>query len=408
LSAASRLALAAPPPSGAPDDVLALTEAYNASGRQLFGEFAKKPGNIVFSPYSIGTVMAMALSGARGATEQEMAKVLRHSLTRAKMELASEETIAILNETCAAAGQADETKCADPRQRSSNHLLVADALMLPPTLGKFVSPNYIALLKDRYAAEVFKDATLKQINGWVSEKTEGKIPSLFNSFPAESVLVLINAIYFKAAWSFPFRKLSTTDGDFTTASNTRVSAPMMHKREKFRWLKQPGYRAIRLPFAGLALGLIVVLPDATDGLDAVARGLDYERQVQLFEAIARRDEEPVALSLPKFKASFEGDLIGPFSDIGLKLALSDKADFSGIADRQVNIGGIVHKAVIELAEEGVEAAAATAITVQTTSAPEQRPSEPFVVDRPFLFFVVDNRTGAVLFAGRIVDPTKAA
>jgi serpin B len=183
----------------------------------------------------------------------------------------------------------------------------------------------------------------------------------------------------------------------------------MRKSDSLKWVQQEDYSAIRLPFAGESLGLVIVLPKTPVGLDSVVRSLDHDRQNALFDSIQRESARAVEIRLPKFKASFKASLSEIFETEGMHLALSDGADFSGMtvpSGRPLEIGAILHRAVIELAEEGVEAAAATAVGIVATASIERLP-EPFVVDRPFLFFVVDDATGAVLFEGRIVDPTKS-
>jgi serpin B len=395
LGAAPSLARAAPVQSGAPNDVLTLTDAYNSSGRQLFEGFVKARGNIVFSPYSIGVASAMALSGARGATEREMGRVLGQRLTRSRMELANQAALAMLT--------------GDSPAQQSNRVLIANALMLTRPGGESVLPDYIALAKTRYAAEVFKNATLEQVNGWVSEKTEGKIDRILDSLDANSAAVLISAIYLKAAWSAPFHASATQDGPFNLASGAKVTVPMMHhKSAQFPWLEGLGYRAVRIPFERKALGFIIVLPNAVDGLGDVIRGLDIAKQKKLFAALALEADTRVELSMPKFKTSYETDLVKPFQSAGLNAAFSDGADFSGVVGRErgVRITQIRHRAAIALAEEGIEATAATAVEMSARSIYDGS-VEPFVVDRPFLFFIVDSETGAVLFEGRIVDPTEA-
>jgi serpin B len=394
LGAAPSLAWAATGQNGAPRDVPTLTDAYNSAGRQLFEGFVKAPGNIIFSPYSIGVAMAMALSGARGATERETARVLGQRLTRSRMELANQTAIAMLT--------------GDRPTQQSSRVLIANALMLTRPAEDSVLPDYIAVAKTRYAAEVFKNATLDQINGWVSERTEGRIDRILDSLDANSAAVLISAIYLKAAWEAPFHASATQDGTFNLASGAKVNAPMMHhKLAQFAWQKGSGYRAIRLPFERKDLGFIVVLPDAVDGLGDVIRGLDVARQKTLFAALALESDTPVELSMPKFEASFETDLVKPFQSAGLNIAFSDNADFSGVVGREhgVRITQIRHRAAIAVAEEGVEATAATAVEMSARSG-YFGPVETFAVDRPFLFFIVDRETGAVLFEGRIVDPTE--
>ena len=259
LSIATRIAKASAETIEPSQNVFALTDAYNASGRALFEDFAKRPGNIVFSPYSIGTAMAMALSGARGETEQEMARVLKQSLTRAQMESANQEALAILNGRCVARPQSDAAKCDEAPNQSRARLLIANALMLASLHGG-VSPEYVALAHNCYAAEVFPGATLDRINGWVNEKTEGKIERILDSLSGDSAAVLINAIYFKAAWASAFRASNTLEANFNLSSSATVKTPMMHQGARFAWVRRAGYRAIRLPFTSVNFGLIIGTP----------------------------------------------------------------------------------------------------------------------------------------------------
>jgi serpin B len=293
--------------------------------------------------------------------------------------------------------------------------LAANALMLIGR-GDLVSPEYAALLKDKYAAEVFQNAGLDDINGWVNLKTERKIDKILDGLDPESVAVLLNAVYFKARWSSPFDKNFTKDDAFNLSVTRMVQVPMMRDTGRYATVARPGYRAVRLPYEISAVGMVIVLPDQVDGLSQVSRGIEADELSGLFAALRElRANKLVALSMPRFKAAFKAELVAPFRQAGMTLPFEDKADFSGIARRPpsaggVKIGQIVHRAVIEVAEESTEAAAATAIGVPMAAARPGPPEQPEVisVDRPFLFYVVDDATGAILFQGRITDPRLAS
>jgi serpin B len=414
-----------------------LAEAYNASGQALFHSFARKSGNIVFSPYSIGTAMAMALSGARGATEAEMAKVLRQTLPRSAMEEANGKLIAALNAydksavpaECPKGLSAEGAECKGPREADkgcpfparfdgtqcigpaklppSAKLAIADALMLTRA-GNVIAPEYVALLKDKYGAEVFRNAQLADINAWVNRKTEGKIDKIIERLDEKAPAVLLNAVYFKASWLSVFDKRDTRDEAFHLTPSHKVKVPMMHKTASYAVLSQPGFRAISMPYAVRQLSMVVVVPDKIDGVHEVSAQLDAGKLSQLITAVHTAPFKRVELALPRFKAAYGADLVPPFQAAGMKLAFSDHADFSGMTGQPVEkgslkIGQIAHRAVIEVEEEGTEAAAATAIVMVPTAAMPQTP-EPFRVDRPFLFYIVDQPSGAVLFQGRINDP----
>ena len=413
-----------------------LTAAYRASGQALFARLAAEPGNIVFSPYSVGTAMAMAFAGAGGDTAAEMARVLRLGMNRADVDAANGALIKILNgydrsaappacpagmtwngkdcEGPAAAGRCpvdmrkDAERCvgAPTHVAASAKLAVANALMLPGQ-GDAIKAEYRALVRDQYAAEVFTGARLADVNGWVSKKTEGKIAKILDDLDPNTAAVLLNAVYFKAHWAATFGKSATRDQPFSLTAATNAQVPMMRQTGPYAVTARPGYRAIALPYDIDALAMVVVLPNEVEGLAEVARRLDGEELAALFSALAAEPTRPVALELPRFKTGFKASLIRSFEALGMRLAFDRaRADFSAMAAREpLMISDIVHRAVIDVMEEGTEAAAATAVVMAARGAP-RRPQEPepFRVDRPFLFAIVDRATGAVLFAGRITDP----
>ena len=420
--------------------VRALTAAYNASGHDLFVQFAAKPGNIVFSPYSIGTAMAMALAGARGDTEREMASVLRHTLPLDAIDTANTRVLAVLNGydrsgeavACpAGTAQSDEVRganvliCAAPLPESgrcqvgqpngqrcvirisppsSAQLRSANALMLLNGRGDGILPDYVRLLKDAYQAEVFHDADLDAINRWVSRRTEGKIDRILDQLDPRDMAVILNAVYFKADWRVRFHRTATRDGDFNLTPATKTKVPMMHGSGHYPVLSRPGYRALRLPYSVDALSMVIVLPDDIDGATKLTRDLDTASLADLFKEL-RDDQQVVELALPRFKTSFKASLKPLFAQLGMMQAFDDtRADFSGMSKIRLAIGDIEHRAVIDVAEEGTEAAAATAVAMRAFALRLVEKGVPFVVDRPFLFYIVDDGSGAILFEGRISDP----
>ena len=415
----------------------ALSAAYNASGQELFRILTAVPGNVVISPYSIGSAMAMAISGARGETETQMISVLKQALPRSGIEAANARVLAALNgydksavlPECPAGTRLDDRMCKRPREANggcpfpmriegnecvgaakispSAKLAIANALMLTMP-GDAVSPNYVALLKDKYAAEVFKNAQLADVNSWVNRKTEGKIDKILDRLDPSAKAVLLNAVYFKAAWLSTFNKRNTSDEAFNLTTSDKAQVPMMRQVGSYAVVARPGFSAIRLPYVIRSLGMIVVVPDKIDGVREVGVQLAAGELPRLLAEMQTAASKRVALTLPRFKAAFKADLVPPFKQAGLRLPFEDRADFSGMtgrpaSDRGLKIGQIAHRAVIEVEEEGTEAAAATAIEMKTTSARPDVP-EPFRVDRPFLFYLVDDATGAILFQGRISDP----
>ena len=375
-------------PSGGPGERMAA--AYNRTGQSLFPLLAERSGNVVLSPYSIGTTMAMALAGARGATAAEMARVLG-------LEEAGER----VNEANAALQHKLNADSPKPFE-----LRIANALML---MGRGqVSASYGEALRRDYAAEIFRNADLARINGWVRDKTRGKIDAILDSLPDASALVLLDAIYFKAPWQKAFDPAITTNEPFHRRAGA-ISVPTMHRRGHFELTSGPGFRALRLPYSGGRTSMLVILPDR-ETAELPAR-LDERELHRIIAALHGRPRE-VLLDLPRFKARFGADLVGPLQRLGIQRAFDLRlADFSGITGRPtaeypLAIGTIKHRAVIDVNEQGTEAAAATGMGMVTTSIRPQ--PETFTVDRPFVFVVVDDVTGVVLFEGRIADPGQAS
>jgi len=421
--------------------VTLLARAYNAAGQQLFGQLAASPGNMVFSPYSVGTAMSMLISGARGDTASEMMRAMSMRMAADAADAANAEMLSILNgydqsaapplcppRATASGGNCESrpggdlmnqcqpgfrlvgNRCVAPGVTpASARFLAANALALGKR-GALVSADYVAALKTKYAAEVFKDASVDDLNGWVARKTEGKIPRMLDQIDPASAATIVNAVYFKARWASVFDPNLTKDEAFNLTRSQRADVALMNKTGSFSLVSRGGYRAIRLNYEVPELGLVIALPDDIEGVDTVARRLGANELAELFAAL--RDgqaKKPVALTLPRFKAEYNADLMAPLRQAGIQKAFdANSADFSGMTGRPageggVHVGQIVHRAVIEVAEESTAAAAATAIGVRSASIAAPAPAS-FRVDHPFLFYLVDDTTGAILFQGRVTDP----
>jgi serpin B len=399
-------------------DNAALVTAFNTSGYELFKQFVLTPGNVVFSPYSIGSAMAMISSGATGDTAAEMASVLHQPFDHDRMDAANSNILEILNgyhapitaSTCQ--NGMNEKQCESAKQRNRLHtstsLRVANAVML--TKDAFASDTYVNRLKEDYAAEVFRNVGPEQVNGWVSRATEGRIDHVLDHLP-EKGIVLIDAVHFNQPWQTPFLAAATKDDDFHVSPSVTIEVATMHQRGYFPLVSGPGFRAIRLPYLTGSLSMVVVLPDSVDGATALAQRLDTGKLAELFVALGSSDVY-TNLSLPRFRTSFAAELKSKYQQLGMLRPFDDRADFSGVTGRpkdkvKIWIDNVLHRTALRVAENGTEAAAATTSSwVEITSAGRRQPGEPFTVDRPFLFYITDNNTGLILFAGRISDPSK--
>jgi serpin B len=276
-------------------------------------------------------------------------------------------------------------------------------------------PDYLARMKKAYGAEMERldfvgaaEPARVHINRWVDGKTEKRVKDLIPSgaIVASTRLVLVNAIYFLGDWETPFAKEATRPQAFFTAKETKKEVPTMHRTGSFRTVKKHGASALEIPYKGGEMSMLVVVPDAIDGLAALEATLDAGN----VEDLARSAKDEVVLAqIPKFEVEPPSSLAlgGHLQALGMKLAFdSQKADFTGITKPpSLFIGEVFHKGFIRVDEKGTEAAAATAVVMGPGGAAPPPPTE-FKADRPFLFFLRDNSSGLVLFMGRVTDPTK--
>ncbi len=353
---------------------------------------ADPTGNVVVSPSSIATALAMTLAGARATTQSEMAAVLG-GVDPAVLGPSMHDLAVALTAL------------------TTDGVQVEQANSLWVQAGFAVLQPFLDALGDQFgaapeAADFRSDpeTARRAINAWVDQHTAHRIPELLGPGAIESLtrLVLVNAIWLKAAWQQPFDRPSTSPGPFRTASGATVQTPMMHQRSHLQLASSGGWSAVRLPYAGGRLAMIVALPDGDDpGLPPA-------------DLTGRFSTELVDLAMPSFDIDLHTDLAAQLAALGMPSAFDpNRADFSGIVtpttpENRLSIGAVIHQANITVDEAGTEAAAATAVVMVAGAAPNQEPPTPipFVVDRPFSFVVQDEVTGTVLFAGRIGDPTK--
>ncbi|MDE2292178.1 MAG: serpin family protein, partial [Elusimicrobia bacterium] len=244
------------------------------------------------------------------------------------------------------------------------------------------------------------DKVALEINAWAARATQGRIQGLIPSgtLTAATRMVLANAVYFKGDWADKFDESRTREGDFAAEGGKTVKVPFMSRKGDLRFAKKDGLAALELPYKGRKLSMLVLLPDAPDGLAAMEQSLDAAELAGVDAAL--RPEE-VLVALPRFQMETSLELSDPLKALGLGAAFGSDADFSGMTGaKDFSIDAVLQKAFVKVDEEGTEAAAATAVVMKATSF---RPPVLFRADRPFLFLIRDAR-GEVLFAGRVADP----
>jgi serpin B len=379
--------------SAAAPDVPAVVEGNTRFALDLYGRLRAREGNLFFSPYSISAALAMTSAGARGETADEMAKVLHLSLGAEKL---------------AAAEGALDKQINGEGQKRGYQLRTANALW--GQKGFAFRPDFLKLTKDGYEAPLrevdFAGATeeaRKTINAWVEKQTEDKIKDLLKKgvLNVNTRLVLTNAIYFKGDWQLQFKKDWTRDGPFKVGGDKTVQVPFMNQTERFGYLDAPGLQLLEMPYAGKELSMVVLLPKKADGLAALEKDLTV---ANLERWLKGAREQKVAVSLPRFKLTAEFDLNKVLSEMGMPSAFGPSADFSGMGGSkgELYLSAVVHKAFVDVNEQGTEAAAATAVVVDARSAPVV---PVFRADHPFVFLIRDKRSGSVLFLGRLASPS---
>ncbi len=374
-----------------------LVSGNAAFALDLYQRLAEKPGNLFYSPYSISLALAMTYAGARGETERQMAETLRFSLPQGQLHPAFNMLDLNLRPVEQKPGQADE----QPFQ-----LNIANSLWGQE--GFDFLPEFLDLLAENYGAGMYRvdynqpETARQQINAWVEDQTKEKIKDLI----AEGVLnpmtrlVLVNAIYFKGAWVYPFDKEATREASFTLLDGSEVNVPMMNLAKDLLYLRGKNYSVVRLPYRDSAMGMLIVVPDEGK-FEEVEKSLTPQMLEEIRSNISLA---AVRLAMPKFKMETSFNLSQTLAEMGMPAAFDRAlADFSGMTGRKdLFISDVVHKAYVDVNEEGTEAAAATAVIMELKAMPMDEVE--LTIDRPFLFFIEDQQSGTVLFAGRVVDP----
>jgi len=348
-----------------------------------------KTENIFVSPLSVSVALSMALNGAAGKTAEEMAGVLG----------VSEVTLDELNRSMA------DLETALENADSAVALTVANSLW--SRKGFELRPDFLRKNTEFYRAETasldFSDPGAPGvINGWVNKSTRGLIDKIVDSVSRETMLYLINAIYFKGRWQAEFDPSLTQDGVFHPAGGGEKQVPMMNQFGSFRYGEDPALQVVRLPYGGGRMAMYVFLPRTADGLGDLLRALD-ERS--LGEWAGKLRSRAGDVSIPRFKIAYECALKPALQTIGMRTAFTGgEADFSNMAEGDLYISEVKHKAVVDVNEEGTEAAAVTSVEIKATSVEAPMDRFAFVADRPFFFVIRDDATGALLFMGTLYDP----
>lgn len=398
LSASFSLNVSAQPVEYNQEHQAALVEDTQLFAFDLYQRLSKQQGNLFFSPISISTAFAMAASGARGDTEKEMMQVLH--LTKNAFTAFAPLTKQLVANT--------QARPSLPILRLANAAWVQKGFELLPSFQTTLQENFGSPIANADFAEEPAKA-VETIDQWVLEQTNGKIDHLLTlqDITQNTRLVLVSAVYMKAQWERIFDKHLTQDAPFHVSASKTVNASMMHVTAYFPLFVDENAAVIEVPYvrdplSGPELKMLIALPSEATSLQQLETELTPQKWGQWMD---RMKSQRVHLSIPKFKIETRLDLNAVMQGMGMKLAFSPKADFSGITGHpDLYINKAVHQTFIDVDENGTEAAAATGISFNLTAVREEKEPYQFIADRPFLFLILDKKTESILFMGRFMQP----
>ena len=378
-------------------DLALLVEGNSMFAFKLYQALREQDGNLFYSPHSISVALAMTYAGARGDTAAQMADTLEFLLEQDRLHPAFNWLDAEL---------ASRGEGAQGKDEEGFRLNIVNAIWGQKDYD-FLT-DFLDVLAENYGAGLrildFINETEESrlaINDWVSDQTEGRIEDLIPQGVITWLtrLVLTNAIYFNAAWAYPFDEDMTANGPFYLPDGGQVTVPMMKQTESFGYTDGEGYQAIELLYDGDELSMVIMLPE--DGqFEVFEEGLQADKVSDIIGGLQLTE---VALTMPQFEFDSEFSLKDTLAEMGMPIAFSTGADFSGMTGSpELFIAEVVHKAFVSVDGAGTEAAAATAVPMELTAVPE--PPVEVTLDHPFIFLIRDIETGAVLFVGRVLNP----
>lgn len=353
--------------------------------KQVNSEDGEK--NVFISPLSVSTALAMTYQGAEGTTREAMANALQ--LDGLDIDVLNESSQNLLR----------YLKQAD----SELHLNISNSIWIRE--GRLIKEDFLAVNKTIFDAYVTtldfsKDSAADAINKWIGDSTKGKIKKMVDApIPSDIVMYLINAIYFKGQWSDKFDTKMTFNSSFNSADGKVSDIMMMRRSGTVLFGRTDDYKAVRLPYGKGDIAMYCILPEKDADINDFVRGMDLEKWTEIRNAM--KETKDVSLQIPRFNLEYGiKNLNSALTSLGMGEAFSDDANFSGMGD-DLAISRVMHKAIIEVNEEGSTAAGVTVVEIRETAAVMEPPE--FIADRPFVFIIADDETGSILFMGKVLS-----
>jgi serpin B len=386
-------------PAPAPQQITAeYLESVKSFSFNLLAKVLEKAGaheNVFASPVSVATALTLAMNGADGATLKGMQKALEASnMSLDEVNGATRAFIDLL-----------QTLDKDVIVNIANSIWPSDKVNLVQDFDNKMRSEFGADIRSLDYDD--EDAAKAVIHGWVDNKTQGMIKEILDKLPQDTLAVLVNAIYFKGMWTNSFDKKQTQDLPFTVSDGTKKDVPMMRRFDKFEYMnfQQEGFEAIRLPYGNNKTSMIVMLPHANSSIEDLQKSLDSAKWSSVLADLDSAGKREGTIMLPRFKAEYKTELKDALSQMGMPEAFSNYANFSKMIEPpdSMKIDKVLHKAVLDVNEDGTKAAAVTAIIGVRTTSVSVGPRPFFMnVNRPF--FVAIEAEGVPLFYGSIKNP----
>jgi len=368
---------------------VSLIESENSFALDIFRkvmESSSESENVIISPLSISSALSMTLNGSDGATRDSMLEALRVNGLTPEMINNSDKNLT------------------EALLKVDKRVLISIANSVWTENNFVVKKPFTDILTQFYNAEsksfdINDPLAPKQINSWIESKTNGLIKNMVDKLDQRTVMLLINAIYFKGMWKSQFDKGNTIQGSFYKPGGIVAQVPMMKQSSDFKIYIGEGFTLAEFPYGQGNFVMDVILPDDNSGTENIIpllNGTSFKGWLNLLY------ERKTELTFPRFKYGYKKELKDILTDMGMGIAFTDNADFSNISDLNLQMSFVLHQAFIETNEEGTEAAAATIVGIIATS----MPAGPLIlnIDHPFIYFIRETSTNSILFMGRVVDP----
>lgn len=375
-----------------------IAESNNAFALELYNKLKSPNNNLFISPLSIFTAITMVYAGARGATEEEIKNTLHLMIQQRRLPLEIKNLVDNLLNV-----ENTEINIANSVWTDNEYELLE---------------TYTYIIEENYDGELYKEdfgkvqETCDKINSWVNEKTKEKISDILSPSTLEMgiKLILINAIYFNGTWEKTFKEDNTNEAPFYLLSGKIAPVPLMFQQESFSYFETETFQVLKLDYeGGVVFGIpknyemLIYLPKEREGLENMEKDLTIKDIKSHLEQLESRE---VKVYIPKLKIETTYELAEYMKQLGMQNSFTAEADFTGIAKISPIISEIIHKAFVDINEEGTEAAAATMITMAPKGMPVHREIPIFKADHPFLFLIQESETKTIMFLGRVLQPTK--